>query len=85
MTEDEKLRAEIELCDALLRAEAAHLQELEEKRRMISDGVGELEVPSQMWERYLAEVDRQIEIAGSRLDQLQRLRDQTLAQLEPKQ
>jgi hypothetical protein len=82
MTEAEKLQAELDLAEALLRAEAGHLQELEEKRRMIADGIAELEAPSDLWERYLAEIDRQVEIAGTRLDQLQRLRDQTRLQLE---
>lgn len=85
MTEDEKLQAEIDLADALLRAEASHLQELEEKRRLIADGIADLQVPSELWERYLHEVDQQIDLAGARLDQLQRLRDQTQAQMETKQ
>lgn len=82
MTEAEKLQAELDLAEALLRAEAAHLQELEEKRRMIADGIAELEAPSELWEQYQEEIDRQIDLAGTRLDQLQRLRDQTKLQLD---
>lgn len=82
MTEAEKLRAELALAEQLLRAESSHLQELEEKRRLLGDGLAELEAPSELWDQYLAEVDAQIEIAGTRLQDLQRLRDATRAQLD---
>ena len=85
MTDEQSHQAELNLVDTLLRAEIAHLQELEEKRRMIADGVAVLNAPSEMWEQYLGEVDQQIDVAGSRLDQLQRLRDQMQAEQATKQ
>lgn len=85
MTDEQNHQKELVLIDALLRAEIAHLQELEEKRRMIADGVAELEAPSEMWEQYLDEVDQQTDVSGARLEQLQRLRDQLQAEQAPKQ
>jgi septal ring factor EnvC (AmiA/AmiB activator) len=81
MTEAEKLQAELDLVEQLLRAESSHLQELQEKRRMIAEGLRELEAPSDLWARYVEEIDGQIEIAGTRLEDLQRLREATRAQL----
>lgn len=85
MTDEQSHQAELTLVDTLLRSEIAHLQELEEKRRMIADGVAALEAPSEMWEQYLEEVDQQIDVAGTRLDQLQRLRDELQAEWATKQ
>lgn len=85
MSETENLRAELALVDELLRAEMSHLQELEEKRRLIGDGVAELRAPSELWEQYVEEVDRQIDVAGTRLEHLQRLRDEINVQIEPRQ
>lgn len=82
MNERERLQAELDLAEALLRTEAGQLQELEEKRRMLADGVAEIKAPSELWERYLQEVDDAITAVRARIAELATLRDETLRQLQ---
>jgi len=80
--EAEKLQAEMALLDRLLQAEMAHLQELDEKRRLITDGIADIQGPSEIWEDYIAEIDDVIRIARSRVDALARHRDETQRTLQ---
>lgn len=83
--ESEKLQRELRLVEALLQTEANLLQELQEKRRLIVDGVSELVAPSALWEDYLEEVDAAIAIAERRVESLAELRDRAEAQLARRQ
>ena len=85
MEESEKLRAEIELAEALLRTEASQLEELGEKRRLIVDGIAELQGPSEMWATYVADVDAMIAMTRARIDELMTLRDESQARLAMRQ
>jgi chromosome segregation ATPase len=82
MTEAERLQAEIDLAEALLRTELAQLQELEEKRRIITDGIAEIDGPSELWEHYIDEIDGSIAAARQRVEELTTLRDESLVNLQ---
>ena len=68
--EFERLQAELNLAEALLRTESSQLAELEEKRRMLADGIAEIEAPSELWDRYLQEVDDAIAALRARIAEL---------------
>lgn len=82
VTEAERLRAELSLAEHLLQAEMNHLEELAEKRRLIADGIAEIEAPSEMWEQYIDEVDGAIGMARARIEALASLRDETRMRLD---
>jgi len=81
VTTTNSLNAEVELAEALLRTEANQLQELAEKRRLIVDGIAELEVPSEVWEAYIRDIDAMIAMTQARMDELATLRDEVRARL----
>lgn len=70
MDEADRMRAELELAEAVLRGEANQLQELAEKRRLVVDGLSEISAPSEMWEQYLEEIDDAIATAQRRIEAL---------------
>ncbi len=78
--ESEKLQQELRLVEALLQSEINMLQELHEKRRLIVDGLAEIEAPSALWEEYLQEVDANLGIAEQRVASLSELRERAEAQ-----
>lgn len=80
-----RLNAELDLTEQLLRTESQHLQELDEKRRLIVDGVSDLSAPSGMWEHYLDEIDQAMMAARNRIDELDHLREEIRSHLEPHQ
>jgi hypothetical protein len=81
VSERERLQAELDLAEMLLRVESGQLQELEEKRCMLANGIAGLEAPSELWARYLQEVDEAIAAGRERIAELATLRDETLKQL----
>lgn len=82
MDETQRLQAELDLAERVLRSEMSHLQELEEKRRLIADGIAEISAPSELWERYLEEIDTAARMARTRIDELAELRDTAQARLQ---
>ncbi|SDG01821.1 hypothetical protein SAMN05216241_104139 [Limimonas halophila] len=80
-----RLNAELALTEQLLRTETQHLQELDEKRRLITDGLADLSAPSGMWEHYLDEIDQAMIAARNRIDELDYLREDIRSHLEPHQ
>lgn len=79
--ESENVRRELRLVEALLQSEANMLQELHEKRRLIVDGLAEIDAPSALWEEYLQEVDASVDIAERRVASLTELHERAEAQL----
>ena len=83
--ERERLEAELALTEHLLRAESQHVQELGEKRRLITDGLAELSTASDLWDHYLDEIDDALAAARNRIDELDYLREDIRSRLEPHQ